>query len=269
MAAGITYDAAFDVEKELYRVETGYRLSGGFNLASGEIEKCAALKHIPVLCPIAVDFKTRTAVVLHRVKVIEDAAANATSIKVAKGSFTKVNDEILITNGQAVKVSAIDKSDEAFDVLTVDALPVAVAAEAVLPKAKMVKRTAVVYAEAAAEATSVKINKGSNIDGACTFTDGTNDIAVSAIDKSNADYDVLTVTALTAKLEANASIEEKTAAYAVNEGVANFLNYAREPIEKGMSITALGRAFEVVEKDLYIPLTAEDKANLGDRFMFI
>lgn len=202
-------------------------------------------------------------------KVIEDAAANATSIKVAKGSFTKVNDEILITNGQAVKVSAIDKSDEAFDVLTVDALPVAVAAEAVLPKAKMVKRTAVVYAEAAAEATSVKINKGSNIDGACTFTDGTNDIAVSAINKSNADYDVLTVTALTAKLEANASIEEKTAAYAVNEGVANFLNYAREPIEKGMSITALGRAFEVVEKDLYIPLTAEDKANLGDRFMFI
>lgn len=269
MAAGITYDAPFGVEKELYRVDTGYRLSGGFNLAEGEIEKCSALSHIPVLCPIAVDFKTRTAVVLHRVRVVEAAAEGATSIKIAKDSFTKVNDVFLISNGQSTKVSAINKSDEAFDVLTVSALPVAVAADAVLAKAKKVKRSAVVYAEAAAEATSVKIQKGSNIDGACTFSDGSHDIVISAIDKSNAEYDEVTVTALAAKLTAGTTINEKSAGYAVSEGVANFLNYARERFEKGMSITALGRAFEVVEKELYIPLTAEDKASLSDRFMFI
>ena len=83
------------------------------------------------------------------------------------------------------------------------------------------------------------------------------------------DYDEVTVTALAAKLTAGTTINEKSAGYAVSEGVANFLNYARERFEKGMSITALGRAFEVVEKELYIPLTAEDKASLSDRFMFI
>jgi len=31
----------------------------------------------------------------------------------------------------------------------------------------------------------------------------------------------------------------------------------------------LGRAFEIEEDKLYIPVTDADKASLGDRFMFI
>ena len=75
--------------------------------------------------------------------------------------------------------------------------------------------------------------------------------------------------ALAAEIGTGAVIEEKEATVARVEGVANALNYAREKVENGMSITALGRAYEIVEKDLYVPLTEADKASLGARFMFI
>lgn len=269
MAAGITYEDAFGVERELYRVDTGYRYSGGFNPAEGEVAKLAALSHLPVLCPIAIDFATRTFVAIVNAKVVEDAALSATSIKVDKGSAVKVNDVLLVAEGQSVTVSAIDKSEGAYDELTVSALPAAVAAGTIVSKAKLVKLSAKVIASADAAATSVKIAKGSNITGACTLSDGTNDITVSAIDKSAADCDTLTVSALTAGLSAGDVIEAATASYPAVEGVANALNYARTKIEKGMSITALGQAYEIIEKDLYVPLTGADKASLGSRFMFI
>lgn len=269
MAAGIVYNDALDVERELYRVDTGYRLSGGFNPAEGEIAKLAALSHLPVLCPVAIDFATRTFTVIVNAKIVEAASASGTALKIAKGSFVKVNDVILVSEGQSVTVSAIDKSNDAYDELTVTSLPVAVAKGAIVSKAKKVKRSAVVLANAASAATSVNIAKGSGITGACTLSDGTNEIAVSAINTSRADYDILTVTALTAALTAGDVINETTDNYPVVEGVANALNYARTKIETGMSITALGRAFEIVEKDLYVPLTEADKASLGARFMFI
>lgn len=269
MAAGIVYSDAFDVERELYRVDTGYRLSGGFNPASGEVAKLSALTHLPVLCPIVIDFANRAFKVLVNAKVTAAASAAATTLKIAKGSFVKVNDALLVSEGQSVTVSAIDKSNDAYDELTVSALPVAVASGAIVSKATNVKRSIKVVAAANAAATSVKIAKNSGITGACTLSDGTNDIAVSAIDTSRADYDTLTVTALTAALASGAVITDKTASYPQVEGVANALNYARTKIEDGMSITALGRAFEIAEADLYIPLTEDDKASLGARFMFI
>lgn len=269
MAAGIVYNDAFDVERELYRVDTGYRLSGGFNPAEGEVAKLAALSHIPVLCPIAIDFSNRTFKVIVNAKVVAEASASGTTLKIAKGSFVKVNDAILVSEGNSVTVSAIDKSNDAYDELTVSSLPVAVAKGAIVSKAKAVKRQAVVVAEAALAATSVKIAKGSGITGACTLSDGTNDITVSAVDTSRADYDTLAVSALAAAISAGDVISDKTEAYPVVEGVANALNYDRRKIENGMSITALGRAFEIIEKDLYVPLTEADKASLGDRFMFI
>lgn len=269
MAAGIVYNDAFDVERELYRVDTGYRLSGGFNPAEGEVAKLAALSHLPVLCPIAIDFTHRTFIAIVNALVVAAASASDTALKIAKGSFVKVNDELLVSEGQSVTVSAIDKSNDAYDELTVSSLPVAVAKGAIVSKAKKVKRSAVVIADAAQAATAVNIAKGSGITGACTLSDGTNDITVTGVSTSRADYDVLTVSALTAALTSGDEISDKTETYPVVEGVANALNYDRRKIENGMSITALGRAFEIVEKDLYVPLTEADKASLGARFMFI
>ena len=131
------------------------------------------------------------------------------------------------------------------------------------------KLTAKVFANAAAADTSVKIAKGSGITGACTLSDGTNDIAVSAIDPSRADYDTLTVTALIAKLDAGAVIEEKTASSYKAVRVATALNYARTKVETGATVTALFRAYEIKEADLYIPVTEDDKASLTSRFMFV
>lgn len=266
---GVHYDSApLPVEKELYRIDTGYRLTGGFNLASGELEKLKALKHIPVLCPIKIDFATRTFKVIQNAKVYEAAEASATTLKIAKGSFVQVADILLVAAGLSVAVSAIDKSNADYDALTVASLPVALAAGTVISKAKKVKLSAVVLADAASAATSVKIAKGSNISGACTLSDGTNDITVSAIDKSAADCDTLTVSALTAGLSAGDVIEAATESFPVVEDVANFANYDRRKIEAGMSITALGAAYEIAEDDLDIPFTEADKAGVTDRFMF-
>lgn len=265
MAAGITYETdPFEVERELYAVDSGYRSQGGFNL---DIEGLPAGAHVPVLCPLLIDYKNRKAYVVNNLKVVEAAAAAATLIKIQKGSFAKAG-KFVLPNGVVVTVSAVDISEEAYDALTVSALSEAIAAGAVLSEAEAVKLTAKVFANAASAATSVKIAKGSGITGACTLTDGTNDIAVSAIDASRADYDVLTVSALTAALSAGAVIEEKTASSYKAKRVATALNYARTKIEVGASVTALYRAYEIKEADLYIPVTEADKASLTSRFMF-
>jgi len=266
MAAGVIYDDnAFEVERELYAVDSGYRSQGGFNL---DIEGLPAGAHVPVLCPLLIDFVNRKAYVVNNLKVVEAAAAAATSVKIQKGSFAKAG-KFVLPNGVVVTVSAVDKSEEAYDELTVSALSEAIAAGAVLSEAEAVKLTAKVFADAAAAATSVKIAKGSGITGACTLSDGTNDIAVSAIDTSRADYDTLTVTALTAKLDAGAVIEEKTASSYKAVRVATALNYARTKVETGATVTALFRAYEIKEAELYVPVTEADKASLTSRFMFV
>ena len=193
---GVKYDsAAFAVEKELYRIDTAYRLSGGFNPASGEVAKLAGQTHIPVLCPLFVDLAARTFVVVQNCKVYEAADAAATSLKIAKGSFVQESDVLLVGVGQSVTVSAIDKS--------------------------------------------------------------------------KADVDTLTVSALSAALSAGDTIEAETASYPVAEHVANFANYDRRKIESGMSITAIGQAYEIDEANLDIPFSDADKAGVTDRFMFI
>ena len=83
MPAGIKYDLkGQEVEKELYNVKSGYRLAGGFNIDDSDIDDG---QYIPVLAPLAVDFKTRTAKVSKSVKAVE--AINATTLKVQKGSL--------------------------------------------------------------------------------------------------------------------------------------------------------------------------------------
>lgn len=193
MAAGVHYpQAPLPVEPELYNVKTGFRLQGGFNLPDGEVEACSELSHIPVCCPIEVDFANHTAKIVKNAKVVEEAASGATSVKIAKHSFVKAG---------------------------------------------------------------------------TTYKAGEVTVTVTAIDKSNEDYDTVTCSETSGKLKAGTvlSLYVGSKPYAV----ANALNYARVKVEKGATLTALGQAYEIEEALLFIPVTVADKAGLTSRFMFV
>ena len=191
MPAGIKYDLkGQEVEKELYNVKTGYRLAGGFNIEDSDIDDG---QYIPVLAPLAVDFKTRTAKVSKSVKAVE--AINATTLKVQKGSFVKVSMHL---------------------------------------------------------------------------GNGTKGATISAIDTTNANYDTLTLSATIDGVKAgDVLFEAKTVAGKEVKNPANFLNYARVKKEAGATVTALGQAYEIQTEKLYTPVSEQDKATLGARFMFI
>lgn len=131
MPAGIKYDLkGQEVEKELYNVKSGYRLAGGFNIDDSDIDDG---QYIPVLAPLAVDFKTRKAKVSKSVKAVE--AINATTLKVQKGSFAKVS--MHLGNGDnGATITAIDTTNANYDTLTLSATIADVKAGDVLFEAK-------------------------------------------------------------------------------------------------------------------------------------
>lgn len=133
-------------------------------------------------------------------------------------------------------------------------------------KAKAVKNVRVVEK---ANSTKVKVAKYSLAYVGMFLSDGTTTVKVSAIDKGNADYDLLTVSAsLTAEagvvLFETATSDGKTA-----KNAANMLNYATFKAGEKESLTPIYRAFEVCESKLYAPIAEVDKATLTDRFFFI
>lgn len=66
---------------ELCRFETVYRLSGGFNLDTSNLN---GVVRIPPMAPLAIDFKARTAKVVVNVEVAEKITAGATTLKIKK-----------------------------------------------------------------------------------------------------------------------------------------------------------------------------------------
>ena len=194
MPPGIKYDmSAVGATPEVCNIQTIYRLTGGFNL---EDDKLVSGSYLPPLAPMAIDFATRKAVAVKDVKVVEAADANATSLKIAKKSLAYVG-MFLGTGTKGATVTAIDKSNAAYDVVTIDAaLTVAVAVGQIL------------FEASAAGGTTVK-NK------------------------------------------------------------ANFLNYARVKVETGATVTAIGQVFEIVESKLELPIGDKSKGTLGARFMFV
>jgi len=123
------------VERELCNEQTIYRMIGGFNW---DITGLPAGYTMPQLAPIKVDFTTRKAVLVKNVKVVEDAAMGATSIKIAKGSLAEKN--MKLSDGDNVisigsGTNAVDTSNEDYDQITVSALTVAVTASQVLTEA--------------------------------------------------------------------------------------------------------------------------------------
>jgi hypothetical protein len=190
MAAGMQYDLnPQENERELWSQETTYRYIGGFNLNDSDIPDGAKL---PPLAPLAIDFTTRKAKVCKTAKVVEAAAAGATTLKVAKGSFIIVG--TVLGTGAASSAGA-----------------------------------------------------------------GT----VSAIDKSNTGYDLLTVSATTATLAVGDVIIETSAAGGTTpKNVANALNYSWVKQEAGATLAAVGQAYEIKLSKLYLPLGSKEQASL-------
>ena len=191
MAAGFKYDLKpTQTLDELCRYETVYRLSGGFNL---DVDNLNMVSHLPILAPLKVDFKTRKAVAIRNVRVLEKLSAEMTEFKVAKGSLCYIGMNL----GNGSKVGVITKIDHKpeFDLLTIK--------------------------EAGLTANAGDVLFESNADGK------------------------------TPKV------------------VANFLNYGRRKIELGATVTVIGKAYEVIESKLPIPLSTKDKEGLTSRFMFV
>ena len=117
MPAGFKYDLnPMDMLKELCRFDTVYRLSGGFNFEDANVPSGTML--MP-LAPLYVDFKTRKAVAVKNVKVIEKVTTG-TKIKIAKGSLAYVGMHLGDgTNGATV--SSISTSNANYDELTMSA----------------------------------------------------------------------------------------------------------------------------------------------------
>lgn len=120
MAAGTKYNLTPEYKpEELYRVETGVRKSGPWKL---DIANLVVGSVLPVFTPIQADLKKRTIVPVRNFRVVEayTTGDSVLSIKVAKGSLAYVG--MFIGSGKkGAEVTAIDKTNKAYDVLTIKA----------------------------------------------------------------------------------------------------------------------------------------------------
>lgn len=197
MAAGIYFEPAPPIEREVCDEKSIYRLNdGGMDL---DMSNIPAKGWLPELTPIYRDKVERKAVVCIRVKVVEKVTAGATTIKIAKCPFADF-----------VKAGTL-------------------------------------------------------------LSDGTNVITVKSVDNSNEDYDTITTKEATkADLESGKVLPEaKGTSDAKAKNVANFASFGWRNLAKENTVALVGRAFSIIEDNLYIPFTEEDKAALTGRFMFI
>lgn len=197
MAAGIYFEPAPPIEREVCDEKSIYRLNdGGMDL---DMSNIPAKGWLPELTPIYRDKVERKAVVCIRVKVVEKVTAGATTIKIAKCPFAGF-----------VKAGTL-------------------------------------------------------------LSDGTNVITVKSVDNSNEDYDAITTKEATkADLESGKVLPEaKGTSDAKAKNVANFASFGWRNLAKENTVALVGRAFSIIEDNLYIPFTEEDKAALTGRFMFI
>jgi len=298
MAAGITYDAStFAAAEELYNVKSGYRMAGGANLSVTDL---SAQEKIPPLTPLYVVADetyagVKNAYVVRNARVQANVTANGTlaKIKIEKGSFWNVDDNIAFDESNYGTIKAIVTTNADYDDVEFDAAipcnltkgdvlsPVTVAEGSGSTTVTTVHE-AVVYEAATHNGTddiiALEIVKGSDIVATAaaplTVKLAGHDIVISEISEGDA-YDTITITGIAYSVPLGAVLSWSTSVSTDNpdtfvaERTANYLAYAPAKVETGASVTLLGRAFEIVEDKLYIPVTDADKASLGDRFMFI
>lgn len=297
MAAGITYDAVtFKAAEELYNVKSGYRLAGGANLSVTDL---SAQEKIPPLAPLYVVADetyagVKNAYVVRNAKVQANFTANNAfaKIQIEKGSFWKVGDNIAFNESRYGTIKAIVTTNADYDeVEFYAAIPSDFSKGDVLFPVTVITgegtttvttaHEAVVY-EAAVYSSdpiiSLKIVKDSGLVDPGTGTQkvyfGGSEIVISDLTAGET-YDTITIEGIAYSVPLGTVLRWSTSVITNNpdtfvaERTANFLAYAPVKVETGASVTLLGRAFEINEDKLYIPVTDADKASLGDRFMFI
>lgn len=112
--------------------------------------------------------------------------------------------------------------------------------------------------------TTLKIKKTPFVYANMYLGNGSNGAQVSSIDKSNTDYDTLTLAAdFGANLKVGAVLFEASAVGGTAPKVtANSALYERHKIGEGELVTLLMKAFEIEPAKLAIPFHAKDKANM-------
>lgn len=112
--------------------------------------------------------------------------------------------------------------------------------------------------------TKVKIAKGSYVVMGTILGNGTKGATVSAIDKSKAEYDELTLSAAMGALKSgDVLFEAKAADGTTPKNVANSALYETHKVADGINCVALlQRAFEIEPEKLVTPFSQKDKDNL-------
>lgn len=131
-------------------------------------------------------------------------------------------------------------------------------------------RNVEVYEAYTSGSTSLKIKKGSYVYVGMHIGNGAKGATVSAIDKSNARYDVLTITDFGANLTAGTVLYQATSvAGTAPLRVANSAQYETHTVTVGDNlVTLLSAAREIEPTKLVVPFSSIDKAKLGSDFQF-
>jgi hypothetical protein len=274
-------------------------MAGGANLYVTDL---SAQEKIPPLTPLYVvadntyaGVKNAYVVRNARVQAAFTADNTVKKIKIEKGSFWKVDDNIAFDESNYGTINAIVTTNADYDEVEFDdAIPLGcdftkgdvlspvTVAEGSGSTTVTTVHEAVVYEAATHNGTddiiALEIVKGSDIVATAaaplTVKLAGHDIVISEISEGDA-YDTITITGIAYSVPLGAVLSWSTSVSTDNpdtfvaERTANYLAYAPAKVETGASVTLLGRAFEIVEDKLYIPVTDADKASLGDRFMFI
>ncbi len=152
-----------------------------------------------------------------------------------------------------------------------DVLPsfIPIAADLKYKTCKVVRNVKVVEAYASG-GTSLKIQKGSYAYSGMFLGNGTKGTTVSGVDKSNSDYDVLTISDFGTSIAKNAVLFEASEVGGTTpKNVANSALYESRKVEDGINLVALLSAAREIEPDkLIVPFSDKDKANLGKDFQF-
>lgn len=106
------------VNVEIWKEETKYSVTGGFTLDKTNLP--ASLTELPKGCMLNINNTTRVAKLVKSCEIYENAGATATDYKVTKRNALKVGDILAKTvGGKAYAITVIDKSNSAYDVVTV------------------------------------------------------------------------------------------------------------------------------------------------------
>ena len=140
-----------------------------------------------------------------------------------------------------------------------------IAADLKKKTAQVAIRVTVAEAFTTGSNTTLKIKKNPLVYANMFLGNGSRGAQVSSIDKTNAEYDTLTLAAdFGVNLKAGDVLFEASAVGGTTpKAIANSALYERKKIESGIVLVALlMRAFEIEPDKLEIPFHAKDKANM-------